>query len=116
MSMSKMIAVAVVAASAMAANAATPITNTINGVEWRFMLDTPTGSEGTAMLGINPVTSGKTNRDKDDMHGCSKNVSVNAANIPWEFDYDGVHYTVTKVADGAFYEKYKTYRDSDDPS
>ena len=107
MSMSKMIAVAVVAASAMAANAATPITNTINGVEWRFMLDTPTGSEGTAMLGINPVTSGKTNRDKDDMHGCSKNVSVNAANIPWEFDYDGVHYTVTKVADGAFYENTK---------
>ena len=79
MSMSKMIAVAVVAASAMAANAATPITNTINGVEWRFMLDTPTGSEGTAMLGINPDTSGKTNRGKDDMHGCSKNVSVNAA-------------------------------------
>ncbi len=107
MSMIKMIAVAAVAASAMAANAATPITNTINDVEWRFMLDTPTGSEGTAMLGINPVTSGKTNRDKDDMHGCSKNVSVNAANIPWEFDYDGVHYTVTKVADGAFYQNTK---------
>ena len=110
MNMNKMITFAAVAASAalpMAANAATPITNTINGVEWRFMLDTPTGSEGTAMLGINPDTSGKTNRDKDDMHGCSKNGSVNAANIPWEFDYDGVHYTVTKVADGAFYSNTK---------
>ena len=108
--MNKLITFAAVAASAaipMSANAATPITNTINGVEWRFMLDTPTGSEGTAMLGINPDTSGKANRGNDDMHGCSKNVSVNAANIPWEFDYDGVHYTVTKVADGAFYDNRK---------
>ena len=106
MNMNKMITLAAVAASAaipMAANAATPITNTINGVEWRFMLDTPTGSKGTAMLGINTVTSGSTGREKDELHGCSQDVSVNAADIPWEFDYEGVHYTVTKVATGAFY-------------
>lgn len=98
-----MIGAAAVAASAMVANAATPITNTIDGVEWRFMLDTPSGTSGTAMLGINTATSGSPNRDKDELHGCSQDVSVNAADIPWEFDYEGVHYTVTKVALGAFY-------------
>ena len=110
MSRRKMIAAAAIATSAaipMAVHAATPITNTIDGVEWRFMLDTPTGTEGTAMLGINPATSGSTNRGKDELHGCSTSVSVYAENIPWEFDYDGVHYTVTKVADGAFYNNTK---------
>ena len=78
----KLIAFAAVAASAaipLAANAATPITNTIDGVEWRFMLDTATGSEGTAMLGINTATDeGNTGRDSYDLHACSKDVSVNA--------------------------------------
>ena len=55
--MKKLMTIAAIAASAaipMAAKAATPITNTIDGVEWRFMLDTPNGTSGTAMLGINP--------------------------------------------------------------
>ena len=104
--MKKLMTIAAIAASAaipMAAKAATPITNTIDGVEWRFMLDTPNGTSGTAMLGINPSTSGNTGRGDDALHGCPAATSVNAANIPWEFDYDGVHYTVTKVAQGAFY-------------
>ena len=102
----KMITFAAVAASAaipMAANAATSITTTINGVEWRFILDTPTGTKGSAMLGINTSTSGTTGRANYELHGCPQDVSVNAADIPWEFDYDGVHYTVTKVAQGAFF-------------
>ena len=107
----KLIAFAAVAASAaipLAANAATSITNTIDGVEWRFMLDTVTGSEGTAMLGINAATDEQaTGRDNYDLHAYSKDVSVNAANIPWKFDYEGVHYTVTKVAKGAFYNHDK---------
>lgn len=107
----KLIAFAAVAASAaipLAANAATPITNTIDGVEWRFMLDTATGSEGTAMLGISTVTDEvNTGRDRYELHACSKDVSVNAANIPWKFDYEGVHYTVTKVAKAAFWSHDK---------
>lgn len=95
---------AICAATALTPSfAATPITNTIDGVEWRFMLDTPSGTNGTAMLGINTATSGNTDRGTDSLHGCPAAASVNAANIPWEFDYDGVHYTVTKVALGAFY-------------
>jgi len=30
------------------------------------------------------------------------NVSVDASLIPWQFDYNGTHYTVTKIALGAF--------------
>ena len=95
---------AICAATALTpAFAATPITNTIDGVEWRFMLDTPSGTNGTAMLGINPATSGNTDRQTDSMHACPSAASVNAANIPWEFDYDGVHYTITRVCIGAFF-------------
>ena len=106
----RMMAVAtVVAASAtfpMAARAATPITNTIDGVEWRFMLDTPDGTSGTAMLGINTSTSSTTGRGVDALRACPAATSVNAANIPWEFDYDGIHYSVTRVCQGAFYQCY----------
>ena len=107
----KLIAFAAVAASAaipLAANAATQITIPIDGVEWRFMLDTATGSEGTAMLGINAATDElPDDRESYELHACSKDVSVNAANIPWKFDYEGVHYTVTKVAKDAFYNHDK---------
>ena len=98
-------AIAICAATALTpAFAAMPITNVIDGVEWRFMLDTPSGTNGTAMLGINPATSGSTNRENDSMHACPAASIVNAANIPWEFDYDGVHYTITRVCIGAFYK------------
>ena len=97
------ILVAAIGASAMSANADVIVTQTINNVEWRFKLN-PT--YGTATLGINPAAiSTNTNRDKESLQACP-NVPVDAALIPWTFigEDDGIHYTVTAVAVGAFYQ------------
>ena len=121
MSMRKLMAGAAVAASAaipMAANAATEdITFEANGYTWRARLEPEAdpnlasyGSEGevpgTAMLGINPSCEGLTDRDNLAYKAIADvNVTVDASLIPWEFDYNGTHYTVTKIALGAF--RYK---------
>ena len=101
-----MFAAVAIAAVVVAANGATtPITTTINGVEWRFRLDEPNGAEGTAMIGLSTITDNAvTDRSNDSIRGCSPSVSVNAGDIPWEFDYDGVHYKVTRVGNSAFYK------------
>lgn len=101
-----MFAAVVIASVMVAANGATtPITTTINGVEWRFTLDEPNGAEGTAMIGLSTIeTEATTDRDNDNLRGCSSSVSVDAGDIPWEFDYNDVHYKVTRIANSAFYK------------
>ena len=76
------------------------ITTEINGVEWRFRINPETR---TAVLGHNTATTGSTGRDDTSLHACSKEINVNAADIPWEFDYENVHYKVDVVGLGAFY-------------
>ena len=96
-------AIAAGAAIPTAANADTIVTQTINNVEWRFKLN-PT--YGTATLGINPAAvNTNTGRDNEALQACP-NVPVDAALIPWTFigADDGIHYTVTAVAVGAFYQ------------
>ena len=104
--MKKLLMMIGAAAVAVGAYADTPITNTINGVEWRFRIDSATG---TAMLGLNttPIPA-SADRTKDEFHACASTVNVDAADIPWEFDYDGVHYTVTKVGSCAFFQHKTT--------
>ena len=118
MNMSKLITFAAIVASAafpMAANAATEnITFEANGYTWRARLEPEAdpnlasyGSEGevpgTAMLGINTSCEGITDRDNLAYKAIAEvNVTVDASLIPWEFDYNGTHYTVTKIALGAF--------------
>ena len=95
--------VAASAAIPMAANADTIVTQTINNVEWRFKLN-PT--YGTATLGINPAAvNTNTGRENEALHACP-NIPVDAALIPWTFigEDDGIHYTVTAIAVGAFYQ------------
>ena len=118
MNMNKLIAFAAVAASAaipMAANAATEnVTIEANGYTWRVRLepeaDTYLSSygsvgnvPGTAMLGINTSCYNVTDLDTLDYKAISNlNVTVDASLIPWQFDYNGTHYTVTKIALAAF--------------
>ncbi len=109
MNANKLIAVAAVAASAsmpMAATA-TNIEVTTNSVTWRFMIPAPNGAAGTAMIGINPSTNGLENRDSTTYRAIvdgttNGGISVDAASIPWQFDYEGTHYTVTTISLGAF--------------
>ena len=123
MKMNKLITFAAVAASAaipMAANAATEnITFTTNGVTWRIRLEPEADSSlssygsvgkvaGTAMLGINTSCNDVDNwRNSSIWAIADQNVTVDASLIPWEFDYNGTHYTVTKIALAAF-NKYST--------
>ena len=103
----KIMVAAAFAASAVltAANAATPITNTINNVEWRFQIDESTK---TAMLGLITATTESSTTDPDDgTRAVSKDVDVNAADIPWKFTYNDEEYTVTSVAMKAFYKNSK---------
>lgn len=90
--------VAVVSAAvclALGVNADTVVTQTINNVEWRFRLNPSTGE---ATLGI-----GGDNYNDEAIKACPI-VSVNAATIPWTFTGDdGVFYTITKIADWAFF-------------
>ena len=98
-----MFAAVAIAAVMVAANGATT-SITINGVEWRFRLDEPNGAEGTAMIGLSTITDdASTDRGNDNLRGCSSSVSVDAGDIPWEFDYNDVHYKVTRIANSAFY-------------
>ena len=98
--MNKLIVLAGVALVAVGAYADEAITTVINGVEWRFRINPETK---TAVLGHNTATSGSTGRDDTSLHACSKEINVDAADIPWEFDYENVHYTVDTVGLGAFY-------------
>ena len=115
MNMNKLITIAAVAASAMAANAATEnITFTTNGVTWRIRLEPEADSylseygsvgkvAGTAMLGINTSCNNVDNwRNSSILAIADQNVTVDASLIPWQFDYNGTHYTVTKIALAAF--------------
>ena len=123
MNMRKQTWKAAVSAAAIAAGAAIPmaakattenITFTTNGVTWRVRLEPEADSylssygsvgnvPGTAMLGINTSCYNITDRDKLEYKAISNlNVSVDASLIPWQFDYNGTHYTVTKIALGAF--------------
>ena len=87
-------AIAASAAIPMAANAAyTSVVQTIDGIEWKLQLDPDTGS---ATLGYGGAFD-------ESAYACSSNILVNAANIPWTFiGDDGIHYTVTKIAQAAF--------------
>jgi len=94
--MNKMMTFAAVAASVtlpMAANAAyTRVIQTIDGIDWKLQLDPDTGS----------ATLGYGGSYDESAYACS-NVALNAANIPWTFvGDDGIHYTVTKIAQAAF--------------
>ena len=81
------------------------ITTNINGVDWRFRIDSATG---TAMLGLNDTPNPSSDvRPNEDLHACSSNIVLNAADIPWQFDYGNVHYTVTKVGAAAFFNHVK---------
>ena len=118
MNMNKLITFAAVAASAvipMAANAETEnITFTTNGVTWRIRLDPEADSylssygsvgnvPGTAMLGINPSCNDIDNWGDSSIRAIADDsATVDASLIPWEFDYNGTHYTVTKIALAAF--------------
>ena len=81
------------------------ITNNINGIDWRFRIDSATG---TAMLGLNDTPNPSIDdRPNEEWHACSSNIVLNAADIPWQFDYGNVHYTVTKVGAAAFFNHVK---------
>ena len=81
------------------------ITNNINGIDWRFRIDSATG---TAMLGLNDTPNPAADvRTNEVLHACSPDIELDAANIPWQFDYDNVHYTVTKVGSAAFFKHAK---------
>ena len=86
-------AIAAGAAIPMAANAAyTSVVQTIDGIDWRLQLDPDTGS----------ATLGYGGSFTEAAYACP-NVALNAANIPWTFvGDDGIHYTVTKIAQAAF--------------
>ena len=68
-----------------------------NGVEWKFFIGTATpaadeGSIGVSLCGDESATT-----------TCiSKDAVVDAADIPWTFEKDGVNYTVTHVCGNAF--------------
>ena len=118
MNMNKMITFAAVAASAaipMAANAATEdITFEANGYTWRARLEPEADPNlasygsvgnvpGTAMLGINPSCKDVDNWRNSSIKAIADDgATVDASLIPWEFDYNGTHYTVTKIALAAF--------------
>ena len=92
MSMSKLITLAAVAASAAMPMAANADTITTNGVTWTYSeLNTTTktvtiggGTRGDAIV--------------------PKTAFVNALNIPWKMVIDGEEYTVNKIANGAFWD------------
>ena len=101
------LAIAASAAIPMAVNA-TDITITTNNVTWRFTIPAPNGAAGTAMIGINPSANGMDNRDSTTYRAIvdgttNGGISVDAASIPWQFDYEGTHYTVTTISLGAFF-------------
>ena len=98
--MKKLIMMICSALVAVGAYADEAITIEIKDVEWRFIINPETR---TAVLGHNTATSGSTGRDDTSLHACSKEINVNAADIPWEFDYENVHYKVDVVGLGAFY-------------
>ena len=99
MQKTKIIAAAIAAGALMLDTSAdTVVTQTINNVEWRFRLS-PTA--GTATLGLGTNAS----NGYDEASRACPNVAVNAANIPWTFTGDdGVFYTVTAIAESAFYK------------
>lgn len=109
-------AVVVSAAIPIAANAAPEnITFTTNGVTWRIRLEPEAdpnltsygsvgGVAGTAMLGVNPSCNNVDNWRNPSIQAIADadGATVDASRIPWEFDYNGTHYTVTKIALAAF--------------
>ena len=98
--MKKLIMMICSALVAVGAYADKAITIEIKDVEWRFRINPETR---TAVLGHNTATSGSTGRDDTSLYACSKEIPVNAADIPWEFDYENIHYKVDVVGLGAFY-------------
>ena len=96
--MRKFIALSMVAIFSFGAIADTAITTTIDGVEWRFRIDRDTQ---TAMLG-HCTTPNPDDPKKEDYFACSSNIAINASSIPWNFDYEGKQYTVTRVGSSAF--------------
>lgn len=118
MNMNKLITFAAIAAAVaipMAANAATEdITFEANGYTWRARLEPEADPNlasygsvgnvpGTAMLGINPSCKDVDNWRNSSIKAIADDgATVDASLIPWEFDYNGTHYTVTKIALAAF--------------
>ncbi len=52
--------------------------------------------------GANTVTLGRGGTDDSKNYAVSRDIVVDAADIPWTFTKDGVSYTVTQIADRAF--------------
>ena len=118
MTMNNLITFAAVAASVaipMSANAATEnVTIEANGYTWRVRLEPEADPSlvsygsvgnvpGTAMLGINTSCNNVDNwRNSSIKAIADEGATVDASLIPWEFDYNGTHYTVTKIALAAF--------------
>ena len=96
--MRKFIALSMVAIFSFGAIADEPIATTIDGVEWRFRIDPETK---TAMLG--QCTTPNPSDIKEEYFACPSNIAINASSIPWNFDYGGSRYTVTRVGSRAFY-------------
>lgn len=73
--------------------AATPVfadTVTVNGVTWTYSVNNATLNTVTLGNGTDPCIA--------------KSTSVDAADIPWTFTNNGTDYTVTAVANKAFYQ------------
>ena len=98
--MRKLIALSMVGIFSFGAIADTPITTTIDGVEWRFRLDPETK---TAMLGQCTTPNPADFSTNEDYFACPSNIQINASSIPWIFDYGGTQYTVTRIGSSAFY-------------
>ena len=101
--MRKLIALSMVGIFSFGAIADTPITTTIDGVEWRFRIDPETQ---TAMIG-HCTTPNPTDQRNEDYFACPTNIALNASDIPWSFNYDGTQYTVTRIGASAFCEHRK---------
>ena len=96
--MRKLIALSMVGIFSFGAIADTPITTTIDGVEWRFRIDPDTQ---TAMLG-HCTTPNPSDPKNEDYFACPSNIAINASDIPWSFNYEGTQYTVTRIGSSAF--------------
>ena len=95
----KFIALSMVGIFSFGAIADTPITTTIDGVEWRFRIDPETQ---TARIG-HCTTPNPTDNRNEDYFACPSNITINASDIPWSFNYEGTQYTVTSIGASAFY-------------
>ena len=92
--MKKLLMMIGAAAVAVGANADTYTDD--SGVVWTFYTNSDTTDDGS--------TAASLSGDDKDSPCISKTAVVDAANIPWTFEKDGVNYTVTHVCGHAFYQ------------